>query len=453
MALFWIDWFFLLASSGALFFFAVSSWREGEKRAFWIAALLLPANGIFWTLFIVFQRHAVLKTANAVILGLLAVFALLALLQYFPSDVDAPDPGTIERFDERDHMFSRNQLQFHPQLAADYYRQKPHFRTGDEKLHSRPELGQPGHVYDDPLYTPVFAAAFSYLDRTRDAACGEVNPQRSAAAVAGIRSTILDLARYYGAVDVGIAALRPYHFYSHSGRRAEHWGITIPTEAGSAVIVVVAMDWKMIAGAPSLPAILESARQYVEAAKIASIIAEYIRSLGYSARAHIDGNYQVLCVPLAVDAGLGELGRLGVLIHPVYGPCVRLAAITTELDLPPTPKRSLHIGTFCRICKKCAENCPTRAIAAGAEPVSRNFRHWSIVQENCYAFWKQVGSDCAVCIRSCPYTKPDTLLHRLVRFYVSRNPLNQRLALLMDDFFYGRKKKISALNPDKILPA
>jgi reductive dehalogenase len=266
-----------------------------------------------------------------------------------------------------------------------------------------------------------------------------------------LAAVLTHLARFYGAVDVGIAPLRAYHFYSHAGRTRDHWGDPIPAERGSAIVVVVAMDWRMIAAAPTLPAILESSRQYVEAAKTASIIAEYIRGLGYRARAHTDGNYQVLCVPLAVDAGLGELGRLGVLIHPVYGPCVRLAAVTTELELPPTPRRDFHMVHFCRICRKCADNCPTQAIASGEEPVSRSFRHWSVIQENCYAFWKQIGTDCAVCIRSCPYTKPDTLLHRLVRFYVSRNPLNQRLALLMDDIFYGRKKKISPVNPDKIL--
>jgi hypothetical protein len=39
----------------------------------------------------------------------------------------------------------------------------------------------------------------------------------------------------------------------------------------------------------------------------------------------------------------------------------------------------------------------------------------------------------------CPYTKPDTFVHRLVRFYISRNPFNQRLALFLDDLFYGRR--------------
>ncbi len=132
---------------------------------------------------------------------------------------------------------------------------------------------------------------------------------------------------------------------------------------------------------------------------------------------------------------------------------MRLAAVTTELELPPSRGRDFHAASFCRICRKCAENCPTRAIASGAEPTARGFRHWSIAGEKCYGFWKQIGSDCAVCIRSCPYTKPDTLLHRLVRFYISRNPLNQRLALFFDDLFYGRRKKISPVNPDEILPA
>jgi reductive dehalogenase len=451
MVIFWIDWFCLFAGLGFMLLFAVASWREREKRALLLAVLLLVINVSFWALLLGLRHVTAIHAANVVFLGLMAVFFGLSLLKFFPAAA-APDLSRAERFDERDHMFSRNQLKFHPQLAAGYYKQKPQFRKVDEKLHSRPELGQPGHVYDDPCYSPAFAAAFSYLERTRDAACGEVNPQRSTAALAEIRSAVLRLARYYGAVDAGIASLRPYHFYSHSGRHADHWGEAIAAEPGSAVVVVVAMDWKMIAQAPSLPAILESARQYVEAAKIASLIAEYIRGLGYRSRAHSDGNYDVLCVPLAVDAGLGELGRLGVLIHPVYGPCVRLAVVSTELELKPTPKRAMHTDSFCRICKKCGENCPTRAISDGEEPVSRNFRHWSVIQENCYAFWKQIGTDCAVCIRSCPYTKPDTLLHRLVRFYVSRNQLNQRLALLLDDLFYGRKKRISPVNPDEILP-
>jgi hypothetical protein len=452
MSIVWFDGLCFLAASFFFVLLGATSWREGEKRAAWIATLLLLGNGLLWGM-LIRQRHAAaVQAGNALLLGLLIVFIALSLLKYFPPRPLAPDREKIERFDERDHMFSRNQLKFHPDLAGTYYAQHPRFRPLDEKIHARPELGLPGHLYYDALFSPAFAAAFSFLERIRTAACGEVNPQRSPAGAGEIRSAILRLARYYGAVDVGIAPLRPHHFYSHGGRRAGGWGEPIAAGRGSAVVVVVAMDWKMIAQAPSLPAILESSRQYVEAAKIAMVVAGYIRGLGYPARAHSDGNYQVLCVPLAIDAGLGELGRLGLLIHPVYGPCVRLAVVTTELELPPTAKKTFHAASFCRICRKCADNSPTRAVPAGTEPSTRNFQHWSIAQENCFAFWKQVGSDCAVCIRACPYTKPDTLLHRLVRFYVSRNPLNQRLALFLDDLFYGRKKMLSARNPREVIP-
>jgi reductive dehalogenase len=207
----------------------------------------------------------------------------------------------------------------------------------------------------------------------------------------------------------------------------------------------------MIKNAPTSSVLQESARKYVEAAKISNILAGYIRKFGYQARAHNDANYDILCVPLAVDAGLGELGRTGLLMHRSLGPCVRLAVVTTELDLPASRvSKSLHMENFCRICKKCADNCPSGSICHGDEPVSRNIRHWSIVQEKCFSYWKTMGSDCGLCISVCPYTKPDTLIHRLVRHYISRNRFNQKIALFMDDLLYGRRKKIARKNPKKI---
>jgi len=81
----------------------------------------------------------------------------------------------------------------------------------------------------------------------------------------------------------------------------------------------------------------------------------------------------------------------------------------------------------------------------GSSPV-----HWSIQQEKCFSYWKTTGSDCGVCISVCPYTKPNTLIHKFVRFYISRNILNQKIALFMDDLLYGRTKTIPKTNPEKI---
>ena len=74
-----------------------------------------------------------------------------------------------------------------------------------------------------------------------------------------------------------------------------------------------------------MPAIAESATRYLQGTMIAATLAGYCSRLGYPARAHVDGNYRVLATAAAVDAGLGEIGRLGLLITPTHGPRVRLA--------------------------------------------------------------------------------------------------------------------------------
>jgi hypothetical protein len=76
---------------------------------------------------------------------------------------------------------------------------------------------------------------------------------------------------------------------------------------------------------------MESAKQYVEASRVAVSLAAAIRYLGFPARAHIDGSYRVICPLIARDAGLGEIGRISLLMTPQHGPRVRLGVVTTSL--------------------------------------------------------------------------------------------------------------------------
>jgi reductive dehalogenase len=444
-----VDLIFFTATSLLLLLVLWSSIGEREKRAAILTAIGIVVNSGLWLLFILGPENRLVEILNLLIVICLALFAALSLLRFFPRR-ETRDMGNGTPFDERDHMFSRNNLQFYPHLAADYYARYPEKRERDREIQNKPELGEPGSLFFDPCYSGAAEAAFSYLARTRTAACGTPAAGKQKIDPVTLTGIVCRLGRYYGAVDVGITALKPYHLYSHAGRRAENWGERIANTHDYAVVLVVAMDIEMIRQAPSVAVLVESSRQYVESAKIAMITAEYLRLLGFEARAHTDGNYETLCVPLAVDAGLGELGRMSLLMHRQYGPCVRLSVVTTDAPLVESEKKKLFIEEFCRICKKCADNCPSRAITAGEEPFSRGFRHWSTDQEKCYGFWKRVGTDCGVCIRACPYTKPDTLFHRLVRFYISRNPLNQRIALFFDDLLYRRLVRISTRNRRQI---
>jgi reductive dehalogenase len=427
--------------------FTISSLTEKEYRAASIASTGLIVNTILWC-FLIFQHNdAVIYKLNIAIVILFAVFIIVSLMKFFPS-IKERDTTKIEKYDERDYMFSRNMLKFHPELADRYYSMHPDKKKIDTQIHEKPELGESGHTFFDAYESPVFRAAFTYLDRTHDIAFGSISSPKKDLDINKVTRTIIETGHLYGAVDVGITPVQPYHIYSHRGRQPDKWGEEINTAHKSAVVIVVAMSVEHLKKAPALPSIQESARQYVECAKIADIIAEYIRSIGYGARSHKDGFYETLCVPMAVDAGLGALGRLGIFMHPVYGPCVRLSIVTTDMELIPTRKKPdlNSIDRFCIVCKKCAENCPTKSIINNDdEPVSRGVRHWSIDQEKCYSFWKKVGTDCGICIRVCPYTKPNTLIHKLIRFYVSRNSINQWIAVFMDDLFYGRKIPLASI--------
>lgn len=451
-----VNWIIFAISNTLLILVLVSSLLEKEQRAALISFLVVVVNSGLWIALNLFMYLKWVFFLNFGLLIFMVIFIIVSFLKFFPSVIQR-DLSAVQLFDERDHMFSRNELKFHPQLAEKYYAAHPEKKEVDEKIHSKPEIEEPGRVFYDSHYSPVFDAVFHHLKHTRSAACGDPSPEKKAINNEKLVQVIRELALYYGAVDVGITSLKPYHLYTHAGRHAENWGEKIQNNHSSAIVIVVAMDVKMIKSAPALPVVLESSRQYVEAAKIANIIAEYIRYLGYSARAHTDGNYELMCVPAAVDASLGSLGRLCLLMHPVYGPCVRISAVTTELELPTTTSNKSHTRNlqtmehFCDICKKCADNCPTQSIGKGEEPFTRGFRHWSINQETCYSYWKTIGTDCGFCIRVCPYTKPNTLMHKLVRFYISRNALNQRIALFLDDLFYSRKQPIADKNPEKML--
>ncbi|THB80190.1 MAG: 4Fe-4S dicluster domain-containing protein [Desulfobacteraceae bacterium] len=428
----------------------VSSYVEKERRAVWISLGLFLFNLLFWAHFF-FRTDPVSQVLNVALLAGLGIFTVLSLARFFPDPLEKRDMAEATLYDERDNMFARNNLAKHPELLEAYHRMRPENRSTDQQIHKKPDFGSPEQFFHDDHTTAVYLSAFEYLESTIPCSDGPPNEIKQPVDPESMTRTIMETVAFYGGCDTGIIDLEPYHFYSHRGRHARAWGEQTDRDYHSAIVIIVPMRVEMLKQAPTACVIQESAQKYVEAAKISNIVAGYLRSFGYRARAHNDANYDTLCVPLAVESGLGELGRMGIFMHKVHGPCVRIAVVTTDLALPPTESdRDPSMDAFCRICKKCADNCPSGSITHDEEQVSRGFRHWSIDQEKCFSYWKTVGSDCGMCIGVCPYTKPDTLLHKLVRWYISRNTLNQKIALFMDDLLYGRRMNIPKTNPDSI---
>jgi reductive dehalogenase len=175
---------------------------------------------------------------------------------------------------------------------------------------------------------------------------------------------------------------------------------------------------------------------------ISAQLAAFITNLGYSATANHLRYYDAILPPLAVDAGLGEVGRLGYLMTKELGPRVRLSAVTTDMPLVPDKPVDIGIEDFCRICKKCATCCPSKSIPMDGDPKEFNGSlRWKLNDNTCYDYWYKVGTDCGICMKVCPWSHARTFPHRLIVWLISRNKFSRRLFSLMDDIFYGRKPR------------
>ncbi len=147
-----------------------------------------------------------------------------------------------------------------------------------------------------------------------------------------------------------------------------------------------------------------------------------------------------MCPLVARDAGLGEIGRMGLLMTPKLGPRVRIAVVTTNIPL--TTDNPLHDYTvidFCIKCKKCADVCPSKAISFDNMKDVDGIKRWQINQEACFTLWCTLGTDCGRCVSVCPFSHPDNLLHNIVRKGIKNSSLFRTVALKLDDAIYDRK--------------
>lgn len=281
-------------------------------------------------------------------------------------------------------------------------------------------------------------------------------------------AVLKSLARTLGADDAGICLLDRRWVYSHyydapsreafpirfndeSGYEkydkpglAEDKSLVIPAAMKYVLVIIHEMEREGIATAPTLTHMATTFHSYSNIGFTTLAIAEFVRGLGYNAIP--SANDTALNIPLAIDAGLGELGRNAKLIHPVFGPRCRISKIITDLPLVPDSPISFGVTAFCDSCKKCAKKCPPDAIPTGErsyKPVgdfnSRGVLCWQVNHAECRDFQFNTGTNCGLCIQSCPYNKPKGKLHWLVKSIISTMPALNRTVLYADDLFgYGK---------------
>ena len=367
----------------------------------------------------------------------------------------------LERFDERDNVFARERLilgspeerayhVLHPELVG-VDRRLAAFIKGKADIESQKEDWM-GATFHSATFGSVAALALP------DMVDGPVSPQKVEGEPAEMAWRVKKLARYLGADLVRIGPLNPAWVYSHRGRRPFFegyranlpffvgipdgyrdlkWGAPIEIPHQYAISMAFAQDDHLMRTNPSPVSNLEVGQVYARSALASVQLARYIRALGYSARAHHLRNYGVLVVPVAVDAGMGELARSGYLITKELGLNFRLACVTTDLPMALDGPVDLGVQDFCQKCLKCAENCPPRAIPRGEKVVVRGVRKWKLDEVKCLLYWRRIGWACAICQVVCPWSKPRTPFHRLVAEIATRIPAARRFLVWADALVYG----------------
>src|SRR5690554_703222 len=317
----------------------------------------------------------------------------------------------MERFDERDVIFSRMEYAEQSPEYKDYYKRNPHKKDIDAELREMPQLGGPGTATYDPVNSPIFGACFQFLGDIAKLSQGAVASEKAELDAETMTQRIKGLAKFFRADLVGIAQMQEHHYYSHRGRRPEVYGQEVKDFHKYGIVFAVEMDRDMIYRAPQLPEAVAVARGYMDVSVLGMVLAYYIRQLGYQARNHMEGSYLVLAPPLARDAGLGEMGRNGLLVTPQFGPRVRLGVVTTDLPLQADGPVDYGISEFCTECEKCVKTCPGMCIPAG-EPQGER---WKINPEECYRKWRALGTDCGICLAACPFSDdiPQELLAKI----------------------------------------
>lgn len=223
---------------------------------------------------------------------------------------------------------------------------------------------------------------------------------------------IKNAAKIFGAGMVGIGEIDRRWIYSHHFNRktGEAQELDFPENLKNVIILVLPMDYELTNTIPSALGGTTTGLGYAASLNAANSLAQFITNLGYEAIASL--NDTALSIPMAIQAGLGEYGRNGLLITPKYGPNVRIAKVFTDLPLLADSPIEFGVKQFCESCRKCSDSCPAKAIAPEKplpEPPNQsshsNIKKWTVNAAKCFRFWVNMNTDCAICIRVCPYNK------------------------------------------------
>lgn len=329
------------------------------------------------------------------------------------------DPERFERFSQRDDIFNRawwDEAVMSPDVEA-FYNQQIEATTrradGFDQWGFALKNGSWSLAWDVAArghgkgIREGFLDPFEPFHDVHPSQAEDLGPEENA-------RRLKKAARLFGADLAGITAYDPRFVYSHRAdiatKTREEKPNPLPEGLTSVLVLGHEMDHDLVRAYPSATAGAATGREYSREAAIVTQVASFIRGLGWQAIP--SSNDTGLTIPMAVKAGLGEFARNQTVITKEFGPRVRFSKVYTDMPLAQDVPAKLGVTEFCDVCDRCAKACPPRALPFGPrsfETVDRSnikgVRKWHADNGKCFGYWTKMKTDCAICMRVCPWNR------------------------------------------------
>ncbi len=217
----------------------------------------------------------------------------------------------------------------------------------------------------------------------------------------------------------------------------------IPKKARWVIAWTIPMSQETMKTAPTVLCQLTTGLTYTLNRSLQLRLQYFLAGLGYLGLGEASTNALGISPAFGTMAGLGEMSRLNRLMTPEWGPITRVFKMVTDLPLAPTKPINAGMFEFCKVCKKCADFCPSKALSFDTEPTWQvrgpwnNPGHKAFFEDStkCRAYWRQVGTNCGLCFTACPFgTKNHAFFHEFRNALASATPVFDGALKAVDDW-------------------
>lgn len=165
------------------------------------------------------------------------------------------------------------------------------------------------------------------------------------------------------------------------------------------IVLTMEMGMDIMETAPGADAQDLNNTAYVKTFILTTKLSDYLRKKGYATEvAHPEGGI-VNFSALGQKAGLGYIGKSGLLITPELGPRLKVSAIFVSIANLPIKDDNDYawIPEYCDKCSKCVKACPHEALIEKETCCSG--KEVELIKKNCIG----CSQGCTYCIEGCPF--------------------------------------------------